>query len=429
MKISAQNQLVKCDQELVFCFDVAKDKLNLFARVEQGDQLQTLEDELPNKTQAIEAMLHYGAMLSNQLERRHLRIVCEPSGGFEQKLLQTARRLGHKTALVSGEHVAKLKSVESNDTGKTDIKDPRVMEMIVRLGKAQRHRVLPPIYRRLRHLNRFYDAEEHQAAALRQRILALIRRLFPDYDKSPTWTFDNSGCALMNAYAFNPYQIVRAGYTRFQAKMKRHVRFIRFATLEHLFACAQSSVRYRVPEEEMALLVMRLQQFFDDWRRHRKRLVQLRKQIEVLGRDLQRQGQLPHLDRHIKGLSLFNLARVAGETGPLEDFHSKRAILRYGGLNLRRRQSGTYKGLTRISKKGRPLLRKILAQTTFPLLKRRALYGEIYHRKREQGMAEQKAKVAIMRKFLVMLYGVHKSGQAFDPRRLYRCQSQMNQAA
>jgi len=71
------------------------------------------------------------------------------------------------------------------------------------------------------------------------------------------------------------------------------VRFIRFTTLEHLFACAQSSLRYRVPEDEITLLGMRLKQFFDDWRRHRKRLALLREQIEALGRELQRQGQLP----------------------------------------------------------------------------------------------------------------------------------------
>ena len=133
---------------------------------------------------------------------------------------------------------------------------------------------------------------------------------------------------------------------------------------------------------------------------------------------------MPKLDQEISGLSLFNLTRLLGETGPLDDFPGKKALLRYAGLNLRRRQSGTYKGRTRISKKGRPLLRKILAQTTFPLLRRIHLYGATYKRKREKGMVDHKAKVAIMRKFLCMLYGVHRSTHEFDLVRLEQCQSQ-----
>lgn len=54
-----------------------------------------------------------------------LRVLAESTGGYEQKLLKTARRLGHRTALISPEHVAGLKKLESNDTGKTDLKDPR----------------------------------------------------------------------------------------------------------------------------------------------------------------------------------------------------------------------------------------------------------------------------------------------------------------
>ena len=51
---------------------------------------------------------------------------------------------------------------------------------------------------------------------------------------------------------------------------------------------------------------------------------------------------------------------------------------------------------TRLSKKGRPLLRKVLGQTIFPVLRRRFLYGPYYHRKREEGMESTKAKVAVM---------------------------------
>jgi len=63
-------------------------------------------------------------------------------------------------------------------------------------------------------------------------------------------------------------------------------------------------------------------------------------------------------------------------------------------------QSGRYRGQTRLSKKERPLLRKILGQTVFPVLRRRFLYGRCCHRKREEGMMGSNAKVAVVRRLL-----------------------------
>lgn len=50
----------------------------------------------------------------------------------------------------------------------------------------------------------------------------------------------------------------------------------------------------------------------------------------------------------MSGLTLYNLARIAGEAGPFTDDHLKRGLLRYAGLNLRERHSGQYRGKTRL---------------------------------------------------------------------------------
>ena len=101
-------------------------------------------------------------------------------------------------------------------------------------------------------------------------------------------------------------------------------------------------------------------------------------------------------------------------------------------MNLRERESGTYKGQTRLSKKGRPLLRKVLGQAVFPVLRGDRLLGERYAERRQR-MPEQKARVAAMRKLLVVIYGAHRAsvtrGEPFDPARVHLCQSQYALAA
>lgn len=424
MKITSHARTVNSADELLLCVDVSKATLNLFSQYDAGGGCVRLKDEIPNQTDAIEHVLFRCHDLAKEAGLGGLRVLAEPTGGYEQKLLQTARRLGHRTALISPEHVAGLKAVESNDTGKTDFKDPRVMHLVARLGKAQRHRQLPQTYRRLRRLSSYYDDEERARSAVRTRIHALILELFPDYDKNAAFTFSTTGCALMDAYAFDPFHIVRAGYKRFERAIKHRSKYTHTQTLGPLYALAEQSARYALAEEEVRLLTGRLKALWSDYARHSERMKHLKAQIEALGETLKATGALPRLDETVTGVTLFNLARLLGETGPLRDFPSKRALLRYAGLNLRERKSGQYRGQNRISKKGRVLLRKVLAQMTFPLLRRIHLYGDYYHRKVNRGMPRQKAKVAVMRKFLCLVYALAKSGARFDAARFRMCESQ-----
>lgn len=429
MKITTTAHNVNPSTELLLCFDVSKDHLNLFTRYEQGGRLVRVEDEIDNATDAIEHVLSRCEDVAEEAGRERLRVLCEATGGYERKLMRTAQRLGHRTARINPEHVAGLKKVESNDTGKTDQKDPRVMHLAARLGKAQRHRLLPETYRQLRRLASYYDDEERALAAVRQRIHALIGELFPDYGKDAEFTFGVTGAALMDAYSYDPFAICRAGYTRFEKSIKRRSKYTHFDTLRHLFGCAEQSARYGLPPAEVEVLTTRLKALWNDYERHTTRLEALREQVETLAEELKSAGKLPPLDEDVSGVTLFNMGRLVGETGPLRDFRSRRALLRYAGLNLRERTSGTYRGQTRISKKGRPLLRKILGQMTFPLLRRIHIYGPYYHRKLAEGMLAQKAKVAVMRKFLGMVYSLARSGERFDPIRFRTCESQYRRRA
>ncbi len=255
MKIVLPNPRVKSQARLLLCVDVAKDHLDLFSRYLDDHQIRTGDQRLDNTTDAIEAALSHYADLAQRAHLSGLTVVCEASGGYEQKLLRTAHRLGHHTALVSPEHVAQLRKVETNDTGKTDHKDPRVIALVAQLGKTQRHRQLAEPYALLRRLTSDYDQDERCRCACKTRIHSLILDLFPDYKASAVFTFETTGGALMDAYGFDPYAIRRAGYRRFEAKMKRRVKFVRFSTLEQLFAWAEASARYERPESVVQALL------------------------------------------------------------------------------------------------------------------------------------------------------------------------------
>ena len=122
-------------------------------------------------------------------------------------------------------------------------------------------------------------------------------------------------------------------------------------------------------------------------------------------------------------VSKLALARLIGELGPLSDFAGWRQVQRYVGLNLRERQSGQFVGQIRITRKGRPLARRILNQIALPLVKRNRLFGPYYHAKKRTMKADQ-AMTAVTRKIVKMLWGWYQAGQSFDLARVFACESQ-----
>jgi hypothetical protein len=120
-----------------------------------------------------------------------------------------------------------------------------------------------------------------------------------------------------------------------------------------------------------------------------------------------------------------NLARLLAETGPLGDFKHWRKLMRYGGLNIRMRQSGKFQGQNKITKKGRPLLRKVLHQIALPLVRKKSLYGRVYHHKKESEKRPGNVVMTIVsRQLLKKIYGWYKSGEAFDEKRFFTCRTQ-----
>ena len=413
MKSTTLPAVAQLDSLLDLCVDVGKAKLNVY--FELGGQ--AIDDEWSNTTRQIETKLRQYQQLAAEHGFRGLRVICEPSGGYQDKLLRTARRLGHLTAYVNGEAVAKFRVVETNDSGKTDLKDPHIIKTLARINKTLRHRQLPEEYQLLRTCGVLYDQAERAVVSVRGGLHRALLQIFCDYSFGKDFLYTISGRALVDKYGANPYRIVRAGKKRFEHAMRRRAPRIRQTTLDRLWDNAETSARHEHAAEHADLLELQVRQLWEEFLLHEQRKIDLAQRLECLL--LQLREIDPKVPEPTPGvISAKNLARLIGETGPLGDFTSWRMLLRYAGINIRMRQSGTYKGQYRISKKGRPLLRKILSQIVLPLVRRKCLFGEFYHRKRVS-MPGQKAMVVVMRSFLKKLHGWYRSGRAFDAERYF----------
>jgi transposase len=205
--------------------------------------------------------------------------------------------------------------------------------------------------------------------------------------------------------------------------MKKKSPRIRQDTLKRLWNDAVSSTRNEIPSGYVEVLEMYLYELLGDYFQQVDRKEKITKQmLKILACLRETDPLIPPPTPHV--ISDKNLARLLGETGPLSDFENWRKLMRYAGLNLKTRQSGTFQGQNKISKKGRRLLRKVLQAISLPLVRKGCLYGEVYHRKKDTTkMPGNKAMTLVARQMLKKIYGWYHSGEEFDEQRFFTCKS------
>jgi len=415
MKVSVSSSEFNPQDRLVVALDVGKEKLTCYSPFVRNGLPMVMVDEVENRSNAVRgAFLEYGKLAAKE-GYRGVHILCEPTGGYEKNLLRIARELGFSTAYVNSESVAKLRVVRQNDTGKTDELDPRIIHLAGKDGRQLTVRCLPVPYEQLRVLNGIYEQEDKSCVTAKNCLHETLLQLFPDLRLSSAQLFSRCGEALIGAFGADPHAIVKAGWPAFAQRLKARCGLLRQKTLEGIWHAAQVNHLHVVGFEVAAVLRDRVRQLYADWQQHQARKEALKKQMRELYRSLPEYEQL----RTIPNVQELLLARLIGETGPLADYANGRRLLRMAGLNLCERKSGKYKGQTKISKKGRSLLRKILFQiTALCLVKPGGLYSGYYTRRKLAGAIGMKLTTAVMRKFLTAVLGIYRSAVPFQVERL-----------
>ena len=147
-----------------------------------------------------------------------IKVICEPTGLYDRKLLRTAHRLGMSTSYVNTENVAKYRQIETNDNCKTDTKDPKVIASLAEQGKLLNIRNFGEKYMVLR--KRGAIAEQLEVNIVRHKgyLHKDILDLFCDYNMDKDFIYSSVGKAFIKQFACNPYKILKGGYKCFEKK-------------------------------------------------------------------------------------------------------------------------------------------------------------------------------------------------------------------
>ena len=115
----------------------------------------------------------------------------------------------------------------------------------------------------------------------------------------------------------------------------------------------------------------------------------------------------------IPGVGLLTAIIVVAETNGFAAINSIKQLTSFAGMDIQIKESGTWKGKSKISKKGNSHIRKALFMPTFAKIKWDASTGQYYERLKEKKGKGMIAVVAVQRKLLGLMYTLWKKEEMY----------------
>jgi transposase len=146
-----------------------------------------------------------------------------------------------------------------------------------------------------------------------------------------------------------------------------------------------------------------------------KQIIKIKKVLKEIVKQDETLKQQVKLLISIPGIGEKTAWSILAYLGDISLFSNAKQVTSYAGINPKIEQSGTSINKSSLSKVGNKRLRKALYMPAMTAVKHNPLMKDLYERLQQKGKPNKVALCAVMRKLLVLAYGVLKSGKAFDP--------------
>jgi transposase len=238
------------------------------------------------------------------------------------------------------------------------------------------------------------------------QIQDLIFVIFPEFSQTMKNTKTKSSKYLIRNYP-TPDSIVKLGLESLTMTLKKVSRGqLGQERAKALFKAAQTSVGIKEGRES---ILIEIDHFISN-------IEQKDQFINGLEQQMQKYlSQVPysHSILSIKGISNVTVAGLIGEVGDFKKFNTISEITKLAGLDLYEISSGSHRGRHRISKRGRPLMRKLLFFASINAVKSGGIMHETYKQMLDRGMIKMKALTAISRKLLCIVFALVRNNTEY----------------
>lgn len=147
---------------------------------------------------------------------------------------------------------------------------------------------------------------------------------------------------------------------------------------------------------------------------YQEQLKSIEKELKVLIKANQQLSNKIKNIETIKGVGFITIVKVLAEVNGFLLFKNIRQLVSYAGLDVVEKESGNFKGKTRISKKGNARLRSALYMPAMTAATHNSNIRTFYQRVNTDRKIKKHGIVAVMRKLLILIYTLWKKEEPYQ---------------
>ena len=340
----------------------------------------------------------------------------EPTGHYWKSCARYLKKIEWiKVVTVNPFHVKNSKEFDDNCQTKNDKKDCITIARLIKDARFFEPYLPEGVWAELRNLSNTRAELIRKQNAVKCRLVATIDEYFPEYTRVFKKILSRTSEEILKKCPF-PEDIKSLGKEELLKHIKKSVkRGYSKKQVEEIYKLANESIG---TSEGIFGAKFQLKMYIEE-------AEMLEKQIKLTETELENQlketGFYESLIS-IQGIGIVSAASLIGEIGDINRFESYEQIRRYAGLNLVENSSGTHKGKTTISKRGRSLLRSILYRMAFTMVNKNKEIKELYKyltTRKENQLKKKQAIIAVIGKILQIIYAVVTKNEEYKATRVF----------
>lgn len=390
---------------LIVAFDIAQEKHVVYIRCPEG------REEKPfvvfNRREEYDQMWERISRTKEAYGMEEVVVGFESTGPYAEPLVHYLMKKEVKMVQVNPMHTKRVKEIRGNSPNKTDEKDPQVIADIIGLGNYLTVVIPEGASAELRRLTQARERAVERRTMLVNQVHSLVSIVFPEF----LWVIKDiktKTAQYLLKHCPRPQDIVGLGCEGLGATLKRISRGrLGKERAEVLYGAAVNTVGVKEGQCGMVFEIKQLVGGIEETGR-------LIDEIEEKMREYLKEIPYSRCMLSIQGVGEVTVAGLIGEVGDFRKYRTIAEITKLAGLDLFEVSSGKHKGERHISKRGRPLMRKLLFYAAINVVREGRIMHERYERYLQRGMPRMKALTAIARKLLGILFALARDQRNYE---------------
>ena len=366
-----------------------------------------------NNKKGFESLVETVKNVLTMLNFKKAIIGMEPTGHYWKSCARYLKKKEWiKVVTVNPYHVKNSKEFDDNCQTKSDKKDCMTIARLIKDARYFEPYLPEGVWAELRNLSNTRAEIVRKQNAVKNRLVATMDEYFPEYTKVFKQILSRTSEEILKECPF-PEDIKSKGEEGLLKHIKKTVkRGYTKKQVEKIYKAAEESIG---TEEGINGAKFQIKMYIEE-------AEMLKKQIKMTEEELEKQLKETGFYESIISIKGIGVVSAAMFIGDINRFDSYEQIRRYAGLNLVENSSGTHKGRTTISKRGRSLLRSILYRMAFTMVNKNEEIKELYRyltTRKENQLKKKQAIVAVIGKILQMIYAVVSKNEEYKATRVF----------